>query len=449
MFDFDPVTTASSLAASSIQPMQESLKARSNAAQNTSKALNSLKSALSAFESTLSSLSGSNGLRQYSATLGSDIGTASATSRAMPGVYSFHVEQLAKAHQIAFEDLPAVPVASGGPLVIQLEDGSSFQVDLIAADSNNDGSISQEEIARAINQTAGNGGKVTASIATVGAKTTLLLSAGQTGADSQITLDTSALPAGALRTALEGGRELVAAQDAIVWLGGQGGIELRQASNTFNAIQGVSITFTRAMDPADAPVTLTVAADDGATADNVKKFVDAYNTLKSELDKLTKPGGESGAPGPFASDAGVRTLRSRLNQIIREEYDGLSLMQLGVRAERDGSLSLDSKRLNDRLSADPEALEKVFGSARLTQRSGMLGGLSEYVEQWVKSGTGQIASRQSSVEAIQKRLTERQSRLDQLYDTYYMRYLQQFSELQSLQAQMNQTLSLFSSVPTS
>jgi flagellar hook-associated protein 2 len=342
-------------------------------------------------------------------------------------VYSFYVEQLATAHQIAFEDLPAVPVASGGPLIVQLGDGSAFTVDLVAADADGDGVISQAEIARAINQAENNAGKVTASIVTVGSQTTLILSAAETGADSSITLDVSGLPSGELRNALEGGRELVPAQDAVVWLGGQGGIELRQASNTFTAIEGVSVTFTRAMNPGDAPVTLTVAADDAGTAEAVRSFVNAWNALENELDKLTKSGGESGERGVFASDAGVRTLRSRLNQIIRQEYDGVSLMQLGVRAERDGSLSLDEERLREKLRENPQALETVFGSARLTQRSGMLGALDEYVEQWVKSGSGQIAARQSSLDAIQKRLTERQHRLDQLYDTYYLVFLQQFS----------------------
>src|SRR5690606_32148373 len=194
----------------------------------------------------------------------------------------------------------------------------------------------------------------------------------------------------------------------------------------------------------DAPVTLTVAADDEGTRGGVQKFIDAFNALKSELDKLTAAGGESGAAGAFAADAGVRTLRSRLNQIIREDFDGLSLIDLGVKASRDGSLTLDTKRLNEKLLADPEALDKVFGSARLTQRSGMLGALDEYVEQWVKSG-GQIASRQSSVEAMRKSITDRQARLDLQYDSFYQRYLQQFTQLQTLQSSMNQTMGLFGS----
>lgn len=453
MADFDPVTTASQLANAYVQSAQDQITSRKTAAQKTSTALNTLRSALTAFDSALSGMSsatGSKGMRQYSATLSSSVGTASATSNAQAGTYTFHVEQVASAHQIAFSDLPAVPVAFGGPLLVQLGDGTNLNVNLVAADADGDGTITQAEIARAINQAEGNSGKVTASIMTVDGQQRLLLTAGNTGADSEISLDTSALPAGALKDALSTSQELVQAKDAIVWLGGQGGIKIQQASNTISSIQGVSVTFTRAMEASEAPVTLTVAADNAGTTSNVQKFVDAFNALQKSLDALTKISTDgSSASGAFASDAGVRALRSRLNSMIRQEFGGLTLAELGIKAARDGSLSLDSARLEKTLAAKPTALEDLFGNSTLTNRTGLFGALGEYVEVWTKSGSGQIASRQTSVESIQKRLTERQARLDTQYENVYQRYLQQFTQLQALQAQMSQTSGLFPTFNTS
>ncbi len=118
-----------------------------------------------------------------------------------------------------FEDLPAVPVALGGPITVQLQDGSSFNVNLVAADSDSNGTISQAEIARAINQANGNQGKVVASVVTSGGQTQLLLSSSKTGEAGEITIDASTLPAGALQDAFNNSRELsTAAQDAVVWL---------------------------------------------------------------------------------------------------------------------------------------------------------------------------------------------------------------------------------------
>jgi len=447
MASIDPASMASQLAAAYTQSAQSLLTSQNTAAQRTSSALTTLKSALSAFDSALTALSGSNGLRQFAATFDtSGIGTATASSRAQPGSYSFFVEQIATAHQIVFEDLPAVPVALGGPLAVQLSDGSSFNVDLVAADSNGDGSISQSEIARAINQAEDNKGKVTASVITAGGQTQLLLSAGQTGADHAITLDTSGLAPGALKDALDGGQQLVAAQDAIVWLGGQGGVKLQQSSNTYTSVEGLNITFTRAMSTSEAPVTLSVAADATATAANVRKFVDAYNALEKSLDDLTRSGDPSAGvqSAAFASDTGVRSLRSRLSTIIRESFGGVSLLDLGVRADRSGSLSLDQAKLDKTLAADPEALEKAFGKASLTNNTGVLGAMNQYIDQWLNSSSGQIARRQSSIQIQQKSLAARQTRLDTQYDNFYERYLMQFTQLQALQDQMAQTSTLFS-----
>ncbi|HEY4367425.1 MAG TPA: flagellar filament capping protein FliD [Steroidobacteraceae bacterium] len=449
MADFDPVTTAQQLATAYTQPMQDQITRGNQDAQQTASALTSLQSALSTFDTALSGLSSSKGLRQFSANFsGASGATATASATAQAGTYSFYVEQLASANQIVYEDLPAVPVALGGPLSVNLADGSSFNLNLVAADTDSDGTISQSEIARAINQADGNAGKVTASVVTVGGDTKLLLSAGSTGASTAITLDTSALPAGSLKDALDGGRELVAAKDAVVWLGGQGGVRLQQASNTLTAIEGVSVTFTRAMSPTEDPATLTVASDDAGTAGNVQKFVDAYNALTKAIGTLTTIGNPDAGTGSaaFATDPSVRALTSRLNTMIRQSFGGHSLMDLGVKADRDGVLSLDKDRLNKTLTADPTALDDIFGKVSLTAGTGLLGSLDQYMNSWLKSGTGQIATRQATVQAMQKSLTDRKTTLDDQYQSAYNRYLQQFSQLQALQSQMSQTSGLFANI---
>jgi len=451
---FDPTTTAQQLATAYTQGAQAQISDESKSAQLTATALTKLQSVLTTFDTTLTSLSSSSssGLRQFSTTLSApDVGSASASSGAQPGTYQFYVQQLATANQITFQNLPAVPVALGGPLTVQLADGSAINVNLVAADTNSDGTISQAEIARAINQADGNAGKVTASVVTVGGQSQLLLSSGKTGADGAITLDTSALPSGALADSLNNGQQLVAAQDAIAWLGGQGGVKLQQSSNTFTAIDGLSVTFSRAQSATESPVTVTVAADDSGTAGNVQKFVDAYNTLKSALDDLTKLGDASNgtASAALASDSGVTALRARLNQLMRQSFGGVSLVNLGVSANRDGTLSLDQTVLTRKLAANPQALDQVFGSAGLVNNTGMLGSLNQYLQGWTNVTSGQITTRQNTVQAMQKRLTARQTELTNRYNSMYQTYLKQFTQLQALQQQMSQTSSMFSASTSS
>lgn len=453
MSTIDPTSMATSLATAYTQSAQELLTAQTAKAKTTSTALGKLQSALTAFTTALTALSAKKGVTQNTATLSAGaVGTATATASAQAGTYSFFVEQLATVGQVAFEDLPAVAVSLGGPVVVQLGDGSTISLNLVGADADSDGSISQSEIARAINLSADNQGKVTASVLTVGNKTQLLLSAGQSGAAGAITLDASGLPASALKTALSAPKALVAAQDAVVWLGDKpGGIRMQQAGNTFSAVPGVSVTFTQAMSAGASPVTLTVASDASGTAANVQSFVDAYNTLESVLDGLTATGDAENAvdAAAFASDSGIRALRSRLTSTLRQNFGGLSLMSFGVAASRDGSLSLNNSKLSKALAAHPDGLGQIFGSATKGSSSGLLGALSSYLEVWTNSASGQIKNRKASLQKSQTSLAASQSRLDDRYNSMYSRYLKQFTALQGLQAQMEQNTGIFDSLDSS
>ncbi len=453
MLDFNPTTMATQLATAYVQGPQDLLTSQKRAAEASSAALTRLRTALSTFNTALTNLSGRKGLVANTATFsgGASIGTASATSAAQPGNYGFFVEQLATHHQIAFEDLPAVPVSSGGPLVVQQADGSTFEVNLLMADQDGDGTLSQAEIARAINTAEGNGGKVTAMVMTVGGSSQLVLSAGQSGANAAITLDTSGLPASALRDRLSAApNELSAARDAVVWLGDQGsGVRVQQAGNTFTAIAGVSITFERAMSVGESPVMLTVASDDTGTAANVRSFIDAYNALQGTLNDMTRAAEDAGARGAFASDASVRNLRNRLNELLRQDFGGVRLAELGIRSDRNGNLSLDAERLRSKLDTMPDALDKAFGSTQITNSTGVLGAMDRYLKSWLDVSSGQIRRRQDNLQVEQKAMTRRQDRIDEQFNLNYERYLMQFTQLQTLMGQMDQTSGLFSQLASS
>lgn len=448
MAEITPAAMATDLANAYVSGAQKTLTAQSNKVKSTSAALTKLQSALSSFETALTALSGKKSMVQRSATVTGSAVTASAAASAQPGSYSLFVERIATRQQITFEDLPAVPVALGGPLVVKLQDGSDFRVELTMADRDGDGTISHAEIARAINLAENNSGKVTATTVTTGGQTQLILSAGTSGLGGQITLDTSGLPTSPLKTALDaGGRELVAARDALVWIGEKGtGIRIEQGSNTITSIPGVTLTLSQAMADGTPPITLTVANDDGGTAANVQSFVDAYNTLEKALDELTAYGKEGAASAAFASDAGIRALRTRIGNALRHEVSGANLMAFGIKTSRDGSISLDRAKLDKALAAKPEGLDALFGSAGLTSSSGVLGAVNDAVRTWTDRTSGQLKQRQSSVEITQKRLTGGQERIEAQYASAYKRYLAQFTQLQNLQEQMNSTSSFFSTM---
>ncbi len=446
--DINPTQMATQLATIYTQGTQDIITRDSKSADATNAGYTRLRSALSAFNTAMDALSGKKGLVKNSVSFaGSSGATGTASASAQPGTYSFFVEAVASNHQIAFADLPAVPVATGGPLVIQQADGSSFNVNLLMADADGNGTISQTEIARAINQASGNAGKVTAQVVNTGNGSQLILSSGASGEDGAITVDASGLPAGALKDALSATpNELAQARDAVVWLGDQGtGVRIQQASNTVTAIDGVTLSLTRAMSTGDAPATLTVAADEAGTADNVRSFVTAFNTLQGIINDLTKTDINAATRGVFASDSSVRALRTRLNDILRQDFGGVRMSELGISTDRQGALTFDAAKLKKTLDVKPDALDKAFGSTSLTASSGVLGSMNTYLKTWLDSGTGQIKRRQDSVQTLQRDITLRQARLDEQFAMSYERYLLQFTQLQSLMGQLNQTSGMFGS----
>lgn len=443
---YDPISTASALAEKYVSGQQQILNARTSKATATDKALGDLGTALSAFQASLTTLTSSSKTLFAQSAVFSDtsIGTASATAAAAPGTYSLFVERLATAAQVSYSGLTEDSGVTG---TLKVKVGTTvIDVDLAAA--NTDGAatkLTPREIAAAINAHKDNASLVTASVIATGvnaqgdATYELVLTAKNTGTDSTLSVDAGSASGSSLsgKTA----NVLVAPQNALVRVGSASGTPITQSTNTFKNIDGVTMTFTKA---STAPITLTVAADTGATAANVQGFVDAYNKLKTVLDALVAPGdpAKGKAGGTFAGDSGVTALRDRLVSLLRQS-GSTSLAAYGITANRQGTLSLDNTRLNKALALDPKGLDTLIGTASGTTPTGITGKLDAYIKGWTSATNGQIKVRREAVSKLQIELTTRQDLLDKQYDTAYNRYLMQFTQLQTVQSLMSNNSSMF------
>lgn len=443
---YDPTTTAQALAQKYTASAQSALTTDTTTAKAVATALGSLGMAITSFQSSLSTLTGTGKtfLSQSAALSDSAYGSASASGRAVAGTYDFFVSQVATAGQAKYSNLTDT-TGAGGTLRVKLGTGSAgFDVDLGKAAG--DGSLTVRELAAAINNAGGNAGKVSASVVTFGTNTQLVLSSTQTGEASAVSLDPANINDGALKTALGNSANVstTTPQDAIVWVGGKSGTEVKQASNTFTNVDGLSVSFTKAQADGDANLTVTVKTDTSGTAANVKSFVDAYNSLKKTLDGLVASADPDtgAAAGAFASDAGVLALQARLVTLLRPAGGTTTLASFGITAQRDGTLALDTTRLNKQLAIQPDGLDRLLGSSSASNTTGIAGALDTYLDQW--SGmSGQIKQRTDANTKQQSDLTKRQTDLDSKYNAAYDRYLKQFTDLQTLQSTMNSNVSLF------
>jgi len=444
-----PSYMAAQLATRYTEATQTLLTDKTKAATTAGSGITKLSSAMSTFSSSLLALSGKKSVLANAATLSGDIGSATAGPAAVAGSYSFYVEQLATAGQIAYGGITDTAAAGAGSLNVVLADGTNFNVNLVNADKNLDGNLTAQEVATAINTAADNDSSVTASTMTVNGSTSLVLTSSATGVDKAATIDATNV-GGPLKAMLEDPAtqtQLVTAQDAVVWVGAPGGDpqnRMQQASNTFAVVNDVKMTFTKAQTDG-VPATLTVAADNAGTKANVQAFVDAYNQLNAVLDELSYVGdiANNKAAGPLANDAGLKALRARMQTMMRNSVDGASLPIYGITAQRDGTLAVNADRLAKSIAANPEGLDKIFGTDDLSNANTLLGGLDLQMKNWTNSVDGFIGERRTANERLQDRLVDRQAALDSLFDNSYKRYLQQFTTLQQVQNQMAQNTGLF------
>jgi flagellar hook-associated protein 2 len=445
---YDPINTANSLADKYVMARQQILNAQNAEASATLKGLNELNSAMLAFQSSLTSLTGATKSMYAQAATFSDtsFGSATASPTAAAGSYSFFVKQLATSSQVSYTGLTD-NAGVAGTLNINMGGSLAFAVNLNAADTDANGTLSTRELAAAINSATGNTSMVTASIVTTGATSELVLTAKGTGANTAITIDTSGVTGTSSLKAANADplrvRTLVAAKDAIINIGSESGTAITQSTNTFTNIDGVKMTFTKAQAPGSAPLNITVGTDSAGTTANVQAFVDAYNKLKSVLNKMTDAGDPAtgAAAGAFAHDGGIRALNDRLVSLLRPTTSGDTLASFGIIATKDGSLELRSDRLAKQLALKPTGLDTIIGSA--SAGTGIAGALDKYIKGWSSSADGQIKKRKEATTDKQELLSDRQAFLDKQHEAAYNRYLKQFTALASMQGVMNNNVSMF------
>lgn len=402
-------------------------------------AVNTLDSALKTFKSALSGLKSGGGSMLVNSASFSQEGYASATvgTKAIAGSYQFFVEQLASRHQLAVAGLQDGDVDSSGSLTIGLGTGS-FTIDLSSIDSNGDGSNSLAELAAAINGAADNAG-VKATLVRSNGEVSLVLASEETGAANTISLSTSGTSGGAFDTALGAASVLSQARDAKVRLGGESGMLLSNASNTFeDIIDGVSLTFSKVHLAGEQPLSVDIGQDQSATKAKAQTFISAFNALMSSFDTLTASGGESGGRGVLAGDASIRSIDNMLNQVLRTEYGGASLMEFGIVADRNGKLSIDGVRFEKAVAANPEGFEKLF-----TDKGNLLDSVDKNLAVYTSSANGLMKTRKDSLNAMLRRVDEQFDGIQKQYDSYYNRYLKQYTSMMQTMATMNQTSGLF------
>jgi flagellar hook-associated protein 2 len=358
------------LAAATKGPREALIVRRETANAAKVSSLAELSGAIDTFSTALSSLMSSGTLfAQPSVSDSTIVGASAIAGRRLGSLASeLEVVQLAKAQTLESVALASRTASVGqGELTLTTSTGS-FALTIDATNDSLDG------LAEAINGGA-TGVKASVVVDTNGAR---LVLKGATGEAEAFTLSVpggtaTGLERFAFGPSVTGGMTLAqAAQDAIVELDG---VEVKRSTNSFSdLIDGVQIDLKKA-----APgtiVSLGVTRPTAAISQGVNDFVAAYNEVMTMIAKATAAG-VSGEGGPLRSDIGVRDMQRQMRELptkalVNQGSGPRTLAEIGVRTNRDGTLSVDAGKLEAVMAKDPEGVEALFNPTQYSSHSGLV-----------------------------------------------------------------------------
>lgn len=355
-------------------------------------AFGSLSGALGAFQSALAGLSDPAKFQALSATpADTSIITASANSQAAPGIYEVNVTSLARAQTIKSAAQASTTAAIGGGASTTL----TFQFGTIGGGTTPVGGVYPDEATFTQDATRGTGTVtidstnnslqgirdainkanigVTATIVSDGSATPhhLVLTSSKTGLTSSMKISVSG--DAALQDLLSYNPDLAAEQKMTETSAAKNtvltvnGITVNSTTKTVSdAIQGVTLNVVK-----EGSTSLNVARDTNSVTAAVNSLVKSYNDLNGTLKSLTSYNAETKQAGALLGDSTVRAIQAGIRQALSNPLSGAggslkTLSGIGIAFQKDGTLSVDSTKLQNAVTNNFADIAGLFAAVGTT-----------------------------------------------------------------------------------
>ena len=428
----DTAKLISDLAKASRAPKEEALAERLSNNKARISAVAQVRSDIESFASSFADLVEGGTLRSQPAISDPSVISAASQGGIRAGMLSAQIEvlQLASAQSVYSDYIGDVasPVGQG---TMNLSVGGINHA--IVINASND---SLTGLAAAINAAASG---VTATLMSDSNGSRLVLK-GTTGAASAFSLSTVSgdpvLGNFAYPASSNGLTLAQSAQDASYKIDG---IAFSSATNTITeALPGITVTLKNA-----APgkmVSLTGTRPTDTLKETLQDFISVFNTLKSDIAK---------AQTATSGDHGLRQMQQKLSSLVSAAVTTdptiQSLSDIGVRTNRDGSISLDSNQLEAALRDHPDAVEALFTPTRdathsATSDPGLSGALNQLKDVYTAS-RGPLDSLKIRLEKEANAIEKATERMELREEAYAARLAKQFGGMDARVAALKATQS--------
>ncbi|HYS79990.1 MAG TPA: flagellar filament capping protein FliD [Anaeromyxobacteraceae bacterium] len=221
------------------------------------------------------------------------------------------------------------------------------------------------------------------------------------------------------------------------------GLPFARTSNVIgDAVPGTTLTLRSKGGDAEE---LTLANDIAGTKAKLQTYVNAYNGVIQIVQQQLTPAANTDRTASLAGSATLRSLQQTLQAFGSQEVPGLgtirTLADVGVKTNRDGTLSIDDTVLGSALVASPNALNALFTKAS----TGLAATVGALADQYVKSGTGLLSLAQSGLNTRAKQMDDEQTQLQARLDAYRASLQAQFTAMEQIVSKMKNVGSFLTS----
>jgi flagellar hook-associated protein 2 len=225
------------------------------------------------------------------------------------------------------------------------------------------------------------------------------------------------------------------AQDAVFTVDGIAGIH-RSSNIVSDVITGVTFTLVDA--PATSPsIGVTVGKDVSSVRTKIQSFLTSYNELKTYITANTKFDPVSKTGGDLMGETAVSTVATGLSTLIVGEVPGLSgsytaLSRVGITTSSDGTLTMDTSKLDAAMGADFQAVVNLFARNLSTGTQGVAYRIQDKIDQWMSSVDGIISVRKSGLQSTMLRMSDSIAQKESAVAEYEVALKLQYARLEQL-----------------
>ena len=235
-----------------------------------------------------------------------------------------------------------------------------------------------------------------------------------------------------LNTDSNNGATVQAGQDAVI---NAAGVNYNSSTNSFpDLISGVTVNV-HAVTASTSPVTLSTPINTTGLISALQTIVTGYNSLLSTLKAQIQYDADVTKRGGLANDSVAKSFMMQLHSLTTTAIQGtgttpITLSDIGVKTNLDGSLSIDTPTIDAISQNNPQMLADAISSTNSSK--GAIDLMTKLTSIVTGTGSPFAAALSQTQGTVEQKISDDQTKLNNQMTALHQRYITQFTAMQNI-----------------